>query len=129
MGDPEKQPGPELERQTQKLGDHAVVRPQGGIPMRSSDLGPGEEAVVIGGSMAGLLAARVLADRFDRVTVIDRDRFPDGPQFRKGVPQSGTSTPCLPAVSRSSSSSSPASKQSGWPQARSRSSGHGTCSC
>jgi pimeloyl-ACP methyl ester carboxylesterase/2-polyprenyl-6-methoxyphenol hydroxylase-like FAD-dependent oxidoreductase len=56
--------------------------------MRSSDLRPGEEAVVIGGSMAGLLAARVLADRFDRVTVVDRDRFPDGPEFRKGVPQS-----------------------------------------
>src|SRR6266545_3175134 len=88
MGDPEKQPGPELERQTQKLRDHAVVRPQGGMPMRSSDLRSGEEAVVIGGSMAGLLAARVLADRFDRVTVIDRDRFPDGAKFRKGVPQS-----------------------------------------
>jgi 2-polyprenyl-6-methoxyphenol hydroxylase-like FAD-dependent oxidoreductase len=45
-------------------------------------------AVVIGGSMAGLLAARVLADRFDRVTVVERDRLPDGPEFRKGVPQS-----------------------------------------
>ena len=48
----------------------------------------GEHAIVVGGSMAGLLAARVLADAFARVTVIDRDRFPDGPDFRKGVPQS-----------------------------------------
>jgi pimeloyl-ACP methyl ester carboxylesterase/flavin-dependent dehydrogenase len=38
--------------------------------------------------MAGMLAARVLADHFDRVTVVDRDRFPENPEFRKGVPQS-----------------------------------------
>jgi len=47
----------------------------------------GTHAVVIGGSMAGLLAARVLADHFERVTLVERDRFPDGPEFRKGVPQ------------------------------------------
>jgi 2-polyprenyl-6-methoxyphenol hydroxylase-like FAD-dependent oxidoreductase len=45
-------------------------------------------ALVIGGSMAGLLAGRVLADHFGRVTIIERDRFPEGPGFRKGVPQS-----------------------------------------
>src|SRR3990172_7577075 len=44
-------------------------------------------AVVIGGSIAGLWTARVLADHFDRVTVIDRDHFPDSPEARKGVPQ------------------------------------------
>ena len=44
-------------------------------------------AVVIGGSMAGLLAARALADHFDRVTVLERDRLPDGPDARKGTPQ------------------------------------------
>ena len=44
---------------------------------------------MIGGSVTGLLAARVLARHFERVTVIERDRFPtDGPEFRKGVPQS-----------------------------------------
>lgn len=43
--------------------------------------------MVVGASMAGLLAARVLADRFDRVTVIDRDDLPDGAESRKGVPQ------------------------------------------
>jgi 2-polyprenyl-6-methoxyphenol hydroxylase-like FAD-dependent oxidoreductase len=45
-------------------------------------------AVVIGGSMAGLLAARVLARHFERVTLIERDTFPAEPVFRKGVPQS-----------------------------------------
>lgn len=44
-------------------------------------------AVVVGGSMAGLLAARVLADNFDRVTVLERDRLPEGPDARKGTPQ------------------------------------------
>jgi 2-polyprenyl-6-methoxyphenol hydroxylase-like FAD-dependent oxidoreductase len=37
--------------------------------------------------MAGLLAARVLSDHFDQVTILDRDRFPEGPEVRKGVPQ------------------------------------------
>lgn len=45
-------------------------------------------AVVIGGSIAGLLAARVLSDHFDQVTILDRDQFPDEPGFRSGVPQS-----------------------------------------
>jgi 2-polyprenyl-6-methoxyphenol hydroxylase-like FAD-dependent oxidoreductase len=44
-----------------------------------------DRAIVIGGSIAGLLAARVLADRFRRVTIVERDRGePDGD--RKGVP-------------------------------------------
>jgi 2-polyprenyl-6-methoxyphenol hydroxylase-like FAD-dependent oxidoreductase len=47
-----------------------------------------ETAIVIGGSMAGLLAARVLADHFDTVTIVERDRFPTEPEFRAGVPQS-----------------------------------------
>jgi 2-polyprenyl-6-methoxyphenol hydroxylase-like FAD-dependent oxidoreductase len=45
-------------------------------------------AVVIGGSLAGLLAARVLAERFDQVIIVERDSFPDEAVFRKGVPQS-----------------------------------------
>ena len=48
----------------------------------------GDRAIVIGGSIAGLLAARVLADRFDRVTIIERDRYPEEPKPRPGVPQS-----------------------------------------
>jgi 2-polyprenyl-6-methoxyphenol hydroxylase-like FAD-dependent oxidoreductase len=45
-------------------------------------------AVVIGGSLAGLCVARVLADHFERVTVVDRDRFPEVGEHRTGVPQS-----------------------------------------
>jgi 2-polyprenyl-6-methoxyphenol hydroxylase-like FAD-dependent oxidoreductase len=45
-------------------------------------------ALVIGGSIAGLLTARVLSERFKWVTIVERDRFPEGPRFRKGVPQS-----------------------------------------
>jgi 2-polyprenyl-6-methoxyphenol hydroxylase-like FAD-dependent oxidoreductase len=37
--------------------------------------------------MAGLLTARVLADSYEEVTVIDRDAWPGGPQLRRGVPQ------------------------------------------
>jgi 2-polyprenyl-6-methoxyphenol hydroxylase-like FAD-dependent oxidoreductase len=48
----------------------------------------GAHAIVIGGSMAGLSAARVLSDSFDRVTVIDRDAYPEGAIERPGVPQS-----------------------------------------
>jgi 2-polyprenyl-6-methoxyphenol hydroxylase-like FAD-dependent oxidoreductase len=44
-------------------------------------------AVVVGGSMAGLAAARVLAAHVDQVTIIERDRLPDGADHRKGVPQ------------------------------------------
>ncbi|MER7112020.1 FAD-dependent oxidoreductase [Streptomyces sp. NPDC000229] len=44
-------------------------------------------AVVVGGSIAGLLAARVLAEHAQRVTIVERDRFPDEPGPRAGVPQ------------------------------------------
>jgi 2-polyprenyl-6-methoxyphenol hydroxylase-like FAD-dependent oxidoreductase len=37
--------------------------------------------------MAGLAAARVLADHFDQVTVLDRDDLPDTAETRKGAPQ------------------------------------------
>ena len=45
-----------------------------------------EHAVVVGASVAGLLAARALADVFDRVTVIDRDRLPEGVANRRAIP-------------------------------------------
>lgn len=48
----------------------------------------GSHALVIGGSMGGLLAARVLSDYFEQVTIVDRDIFPTTPDHRKGVPQS-----------------------------------------
>lgn len=46
-----------------------------------------EHAIVMGASMAGLLATRVLATHFNRVTLIERDTLPDGPAPRRGVPQ------------------------------------------
>jgi 2-polyprenyl-6-methoxyphenol hydroxylase-like FAD-dependent oxidoreductase len=45
-------------------------------------------AVVIGGSIAGLLTGRVLINHFDKVTIIERDYFPETPEPRKGIPQS-----------------------------------------
>ncbi|MCY0928721.1 FAD-dependent monooxygenase [Streptomyces sp. H27-H1] len=49
----------------------------------------GDHAVVLGAGLAGLLAARVLARRFSRVTMIERDELPQGePVFRPGIPQS-----------------------------------------
>lgn len=47
----------------------------------------GGRAVVVGASMAGLSAARILADAYEEVTVIERDPLPDEPVARKGVPQ------------------------------------------
>jgi 2-polyprenyl-6-methoxyphenol hydroxylase-like FAD-dependent oxidoreductase len=44
-------------------------------------------AVVIGGGLAGLLAARVLADHFESVTLIERDGIATEQKPRKGVPQ------------------------------------------
>ena len=47
----------------------------------------GEHAVVIGGSIAGCLTARVLFDYFERVTIFEADTPPDEAVPRKGVPQ------------------------------------------
>ena len=47
----------------------------------------GEKAVVIGASIAGLCAARVLSDFYDRVTVFERDDLPSTPGNRTAVPQ------------------------------------------
>ncbi|HEX2270308.1 MAG TPA: hypothetical protein VHH35_12260, partial [Pyrinomonadaceae bacterium] len=44
-------------------------------------------AVVLGGSLAGLLAARVLADHFEHVTLIERDAYPETTETRRGIPQ------------------------------------------
>lgn len=47
----------------------------------------GEHAVVIGGSLAGLMTARVLADYFGSVTVLERDEIDSGPAVHKSIPQ------------------------------------------
>jgi len=44
------------------------------------------QAVVLGASMAGLLAARVLSERFEQVVVIERDVLPPVGAHRRGVP-------------------------------------------
>jgi 2-polyprenyl-6-methoxyphenol hydroxylase-like FAD-dependent oxidoreductase len=47
----------------------------------------GEHAVVIGASVAGLLAARVLSDAYEQVTIVERDELPSIGEGRKAVPQ------------------------------------------
>ncbi|WP_084673860.1 NAD(P)/FAD-dependent oxidoreductase [Methylobacterium sp. WSM2598] len=48
---------------------------------------PLRHAVVMGGSFAGLLAARVLSDHVERVTILERDELVRGPEPHKSVPQ------------------------------------------
>jgi 2-polyprenyl-6-methoxyphenol hydroxylase-like FAD-dependent oxidoreductase len=47
-----------------------------------------EHAIVIGASMGGLLAARVLSDHFQSVTILEQDSLPPNIYHRRGVPQS-----------------------------------------
>ncbi|MFJ2826591.1 FAD-dependent oxidoreductase [Streptomyces sp. NPDC087263] len=44
-------------------------------------------AVVLGGSHAGMLAARALTESADLVTIVERDVLPEGPEGRKNLPQ------------------------------------------
>lgn len=46
-----------------------------------------DRAIVIGSSITGLTVARVLTDHFAQVTIIERDRLSNIPDFRRGVPQ------------------------------------------
>ena len=47
----------------------------------------GQHAIVIGGSIAGLITARVLADYFAHVTVLERDHIEQHPAIHKSIPQ------------------------------------------
>jgi flavin-dependent dehydrogenase len=47
----------------------------------------GQQAVVIGGSLAGLMTARVLADHFDAVTILERDHIDEQPALHQSIPQ------------------------------------------
>jgi 2-polyprenyl-6-methoxyphenol hydroxylase-like FAD-dependent oxidoreductase len=49
---------------------------------------PSGHAIVIGCSFAGLGAARLLSERFQSVTIVERDTLPETWSPRKGVPQS-----------------------------------------
>jgi 2-polyprenyl-6-methoxyphenol hydroxylase-like FAD-dependent oxidoreductase len=63
------------------------------IPLQRSkdshDASPvhGSHAVVLGASISGLLAARVLSDHYDQVTLVERDRLAGDGSPRRGVPQ------------------------------------------
>ena len=63
-------------------------------PPQTSRRTIGGHAVVMGSSVAGLLAARVLTDHFEMVTLVERNSFPDGSDNRKGVPQ-GHHSSCM----------------------------------
>jgi 2-polyprenyl-6-methoxyphenol hydroxylase-like FAD-dependent oxidoreductase len=62
---------------------------------RSSASERPRRAVVLGASVAGLLAARVLSEHFDRVLVLERDPAPQTGQKRRGVPHAHQSHLCL----------------------------------
>jgi len=55
--------------------------------MAPADTGLRGHAAVLGAGMAGLLAARVLSDFYETVTLIERDPLPDTAVQRKGIPQ------------------------------------------
>jgi 2-polyprenyl-6-methoxyphenol hydroxylase-like FAD-dependent oxidoreductase len=57
----------------------------------------GDHAAVLGASMAGLLAARVLADAYQRVTIVERDPLPESAVDRRGVPQGRHAHGLLPS--------------------------------
>src|SRR4051812_46535870 len=59
------------------------------MPMFSSTTASpaGRRAIVLGASMAGLLAARVLQERFEEVCLLERDPLTDQASLRKGTPQ------------------------------------------
>lgn len=52
-------------------------------------------AVVLGAGVAGLLTARIAADFFGRVTLVDRDALEDSYAPRRGVPQGAHTHDCL----------------------------------
>lgn len=61
----------------------------------------GSRAVVVGASIAGLLAARALTDAYEEVTIVERDRLPPLGEQRKAVPQGRHVHVLLPAGRRS----------------------------
>lgn len=56
--------------------------------MYNEQIESNKSAIVIGGSITGLLSARVLAEKFTSVTIVERDIFSERPTVRKCVPMS-----------------------------------------
>jgi hypothetical protein len=44
-----------------------------------------DHALLLGGSITGLLTARVLADHYARITIVERDRLPSTVEHRHGL--------------------------------------------
>ncbi|GLY95526.1 FAD-dependent oxidoreductase [Actinoplanes sp. NBRC 103695] len=59
-----------------------------------------DTAIVLGGSVAGLMAARVLADHARTVVVVERDDLTQGGSVRRGVPQGSQVHALLPGGNR-----------------------------
>lgn len=74
--------------------------------------------MVIGASIAGLCAARVLSDFYSTVTVFERDELPEAPANRATVPQDRHLHMLMaPAGRRNSTACSPACCTTWWPRA------------
>ena len=65
----------------------------------------GDHVVVLGASIGGLLAARVLADAYQRVTVVERDPSPRRPSIGRVSPRADMPMCWCPEAHRSSTSS------------------------
>ncbi len=70
-----------LDRHHRRAATTAEPAPRGGRRRHR-----GGHAIVIGASLAGLLAARVLSESYAKVTLLDRDTWADLPEPRGGVP-------------------------------------------
>jgi 2-polyprenyl-6-methoxyphenol hydroxylase-like FAD-dependent oxidoreductase len=66
-----------------KRGDHSMTN----IEIANVGQTRRDRAIVMGGSMAGLAAARVLSDHFREVILVERDQFGALGEHRRGVPQ------------------------------------------
>lgn len=97
--------------------------------MDATDIARKGHAVVVGGSMAGLLTARVLADHFERVTLVVRDALTGDAGLRKGVPQGRQLHVLLPRGRVIVERPFPATTGSWGRQGRCPSGCRPTCSC
>ncbi|MFN8352845.1 MAG: FAD-dependent monooxygenase [Spirosomataceae bacterium] len=62
-----------------------------------TNVAPRNHAIVLGGSLGGLLAAKVLSQHFKQVTIIEKDTVHRQPESRKGQPQTQHLHGLLPA--------------------------------